>query len=173
MTAPDGDTVLSRSMHADMLFVANGHSARESSWDRSGGNVDARPVSPGMVLELAAIPGAGVIRHFYISILGTAPDKPDYLQSLVLRAYWDGETAPSIETPVGDFFGQGHARINFFRSQMVAVNPGTKLQTDESTLTVGFNCYFPMPFGNGARLTLTIQSARNLAEYASMRPRGA
>jgi hypothetical protein len=65
--------------------------------------------------------------------------------------YWDGETAPSVEVPFGDFFGLGQERVRFFRSQMVTVNPGAGGVSG----TVGFNSYFPMPFEDGARVTLT------------------
>jgi len=154
-----GDVLLARSMYSDMLFVTDTHSARVSSWDRSGGNGDFRSVSPGETLELADIPGAGVIRHVYFTVMGPQVDKPLYLQDLVLRIYWDGETRPSVEAPLGDFFGQGHGRINYFRCQMIAVNQGARLDSDATTLTVGFNSYFPMPFNKGARLTLANEGA--------------
>ena len=144
-----------QSIYSDMVLISDARSARESSWDCSGGNADFRPVASGDTLQLAAIPGAGAIRHVYFTVMGPQADKPHYLQDLVLRMYWDGESTPSVEVPFGDFFGQGHGRINYFRSQMIAVNPGAKLETDETTLTVGFNSYFPIPFDNGARLTLT------------------
>ncbi len=146
---------LAAHIHADMMYLSDASSARASSWDRSGANVDARPIAPGATLELADIDGAGAIRHIYFTILGPNAAEADYLQDLVLRMYWDGEATPSVEVPFGDFFGQGHGHINFFRSQMFAVNEGAALDNAETTLTVGFNCYFPMPFGDGAWLTLT------------------
>ena len=61
-----------------------------------------------------------------------------------------------MEVPFGDFFGQGHGCIRFFRSLIIVVNEGAELAGGTaSTLTVGFNSYFPMPFAEGARLTLT------------------
>jgi len=146
---------LDHAVFADMVHLRPSASARVSSFDRTGGNGDMRPVPSGETLELADIPGAGVIRHIYFTIIGPNAAETPYLQGLVLRMYWDGETYPSVEAPFGDFFGQGHGRINFFRSAMFTVNEGGDIGDVGTTLTVGFNCYFPMPFSNGARLTLT------------------
>jgi hypothetical protein len=129
--------------------------ARVSSFDRSGANTDFRPVAPGETLELARLEGAGVVRHLYFSILGGE----HYLRDLVLRAYWDGGESPCVEVPFGDFFGLGQERPRFFSSLMVTVNPG-----DLGVFgTYGFNSYFPMPYANGARLTLTNEGPEPVA----------
>jgi len=138
--------VLSQSLFSDMMYLRDTTSARVSSYDRSGGNDDSRAILPGQVLELAAISGAGCVRHIYFTVLGSE----HYLRDMVLRMYWDGEADPSVEVPFGDFFGLGHERPRFFRSLLVSVNPGTGVVG-----TIGFNSYFPMPFARGARLTLT------------------
>lgn len=144
IAAADGG--LSDSFFSDMMTLRDSTSARVSSYDASGGNGDSRAIPPGETLELAAIPGAGCIRHIYFTILGGE----HYLRDIVLRMYWDGETDPSVEVPFGDFFGLGHEQPHFFTSLLVAVNPGTGVVG-----TFGFNSYFPMPFARGARLTLT------------------
>jgi len=131
----------------ELMIATDTSTARVSSYDKSGGNQDYRSIAPGETLELANLDGAGVIRHLYFSILGGE----HYLRDLVLRAYWDGEKTPCVETPFGDFFGLGAERPRFFSSLMVTVNPG-----DLGVFgTFGFNSYFPMPFAKGARLTLT------------------
>lgn len=135
------------SLFSDMMTLTDGKSSRISSFNRDGGNSDYLPIAAGDSIELAGIEGAGVIRHLYFSIWGG----DHYLRDLVIRAYWDGETSPSVEVPFGDFFGLGHERPRFFTSMMVTVNPG-----DLGVFgTFGFNSYFPMPFASGARLTLT------------------
>ena len=134
------------SLFSDMMTLRDSTSARVSSYDRSGGNGDSCAILPGETLELAAISGAGCIRHLYFTVLGGE----HYLRDLVLRMYWDGETDPSVEVPFGDFFGLGHEQPCFFQSLLVTVNPGTG-----AVGTFGFNSYFPMPFARGARLTLT------------------
>ncbi len=119
---------------------------RFSSYDRTGGNVDSTPIAPGETLTIAEIPGAGVIRHIWMTI-----NSSDALirKSLVIRCYWDGQEHPSVESPVGDFFGQGWGLSYNFVSLPLAAAPrkGGALV-----------CYFPMPFGNGARITIENQS---------------
>ena len=77
---------------------------RVSSYDRSGGNGDARAIAPGETLTLLDEAGPGMITHVWVTI---ASDDPHHLKALVLRMYWDGEAAPSVEAPIGDFFGLG------------------------------------------------------------------
>lgn len=139
---------------SDMVTLRDTASARVSSFDRSGNNIDFRNIPPGETLELANLDGAGCIRHLYFTIGG--PEH--YPRELVLRMYWDGEATPSVETPFGDFFGVGQERARFFRSLLVTVNPGA----NGIDGTVGFNSYFPMPFAKGARLTLTNEGAETV-----------
>ena len=63
---------LSRSFFSDMMYLSPSHSARVSSYDRSGGNTDFSAVKPGDTLELARLEGAGCIRHIYFTIWPTA-----------------------------------------------------------------------------------------------------
>jgi hypothetical protein len=57
--------------------------------------------------------------------------------------YWDGEAAPSVEAPVGDFFCNGWCARANVSSLAVCVNPAG-----------GFNSYWEMPFRESARITL-------------------
>jgi len=135
------------SLFSEMMTLTDTSTARISSYRRDGGNSDYFPVAPGETIDLANIEGAGIVRHLYFSIWGA----DHYLRDLVIRAYWDGSETPCVEVPFGDFFGLGHERPRFFKSLMVTVNPG-----DLGVFgTFGFNSYFPMPFADGARLTLT------------------
>jgi hypothetical protein len=114
---------------------------RSSSWDRTGGNGDAVAVDPGKTAILLDIAGAGVVTHLWFTI--NSPD-PMHLKNLVLRAWWDGESSPSIESPIGDFFGLGLGEYYTWQSALVAVAPMKAL-----------NAYFKMPFSSAARLTVT------------------
>jgi hypothetical protein len=114
---------------------------RSSSWDRTGGNADAIPVDPGQTVTLLDEKGAGVITHIWFTI--NSPDRM-HLKNLVLRAWWDGEDTPSVEVPIGDFFGLGLGEYCVYQSALVAVAPVKAL-----------NAYFQMPFATAARITLT------------------
>ena len=134
-------------MFTDMMTLSDNTTHRISSYNREGGNTDFVGVQPGQTIDLATIEGAGIIRHLYFSVWGGE----HYLRDLVLRAYWDGSDVPCVEVPFGDYFGLGHERPRFYTSQMVTLNPG-----DLGIFgTFGFNSYFPLPYADGARLTLT------------------
>jgi hypothetical protein len=81
-------------------------SLRVSSYDRTGGNRDWIDVEPGERRTLAEIDGPGLVRHLWMT-MGLPQD--DYLRRVILRMYWDGSDEPSVECPIGDFFGLGHA----------------------------------------------------------------
>jgi hypothetical protein len=121
--------------------LRNYKTRRSSSWDRSGGNNDAVPVDPGQAATLLDISGAGIITHMWFTI--NSPD-PMHLKNLVLRAWWDGESSPSVEVPIGDFFGLGLGDYFVYQSALLAVAPIKAL-----------NAYFQMPFAQSARLTLS------------------
>src|ERR1700757_3015664 len=79
-------------------------SKRASSADPSGGNADWIEVKAKSTATLADIKGAGSIRHIWFTINSPSPF---HLRELVVRMYWDGEADPSVEVPIGDFFGTG------------------------------------------------------------------
>jgi len=114
---------------------------RVSSYDRSGGNDDYRPLAPGATLTLLDEAGPAEISHVWITI---ADDERFHLKKLVLRMYWDGESSPSVAAPVGDLFGLGLGDYFLYQSIPLAVG-GDK----------AMNCFFPMPFQRHARITLT------------------
>lgn len=116
-------------------------SRRSSSWDRTGGNADAVPVEPGAAATVLDVQGAGVITHIWFTI---ASDDDYHLKNLVLRAWWDGETTPSVEAPIGDFFGLGLGQYFVYESELLAVASVKAL-----------NAYFKMPFAKGAKITVT------------------
>jgi hypothetical protein len=126
---------------------------RISSFDRSGGNADFIPIPAGQAVDIATIPGAGIIKHIWITI---NTKDPFIRRNAVLRMYWDGEENPSVESPIGDFFGQGWGEEYNFISLPLAAAPvnGRAL-----------NSYFPMPFGNGARITIDNQSELDITSF--------
>jgi D-arabinan exo alpha-(1,3)/(1,5)-arabinofuranosidase (non-reducing end) len=120
---------------------------RASSYDRSGANADARTISPGATLTLLDTDGPAVISHIWVTI---ASADPNHLKALVLRMYWDGESIPSVETPIGDFYGLGLG--SYFLYESIPLSAGG----DKA-----LNCYFPMPFQKHARITVTNEGAQN------------
>ena len=85
---------------------------------------------------VAEITGPGAIQHIWMTPTGN-------WRYSILRFYWDDETKPSVEVPVGDFFGMGWGKFSHLNSLAVNVNPGS-----------GFNCYWPMPFRKKCRITM-------------------
>jgi hypothetical protein len=67
--------------------------------------------------------------------------------------HWDNESEPSVEVPVGDFFGLGHAQTTYFSS--------LPLQMFDR----GFNCWFPMPFAEHAQITVENETADDVIYY--------
>ncbi|MBZ5607580.1 MAG: DUF2961 domain-containing protein [Acidobacteriia bacterium] len=135
-------------------LARGGRYSRSSSHDVTGRNNDYVGVPPGATATIADLRGAGYIRHIWITI---ATDEPDYLRRSVLRAYWDGESSPSIESPVGDFFGVGHGRVSNFSSvPLNMVTGGQPMKENRAAM----NCYFPMPYARGARITVENQGAK-------------
>ena len=112
------------------------------------GSPSIRVIPQGETVTMADVEGCGVIQHIWISI----PDKTAagrfVLRDLVLRMYWDNESEPSVECPIGDFFLNGFGRNYVVNSLPIAVNP-----------KIGMNCFLPMPFRKGARITLENQHA--------------
>jgi len=85
---------------------------------------------------VAEITGPGSIQHIWMTPTGN-------WRHAIIRFYWDDEKEPSVEVPVGDFFGMGWGKYSPLNSLAVAVNPGS-----------AFNCYWPMPFRKKCKITM-------------------
>ncbi len=97
-------------------------------------------IEPGEEKVLADIDGSGIINHIWMT---PGRDGNDRLR--IIRIYWDGETEPSVEVPVGDFFcnAWGSKNQTNIVSLPVCVNPLN-----------GFNCFWQMPFRNNCKITM-------------------
>lgn len=124
----------------DLPRLRNCKRKRISSWDRSGGNDDRLHIEAGEIRTIADIKGAGCITHIWITM--DCREKY-FLRKVLLKMYWDGEREPSVEVPIGDFFGIGHGITKNFVSLPLTMSP----QDGKA-----FNCFFPMPFSEGARI---------------------
>jgi hypothetical protein len=113
-------------------------------------------VSPSIVIKagearvLADIEGPGAVTHIWMTPTG------DFRNS-ILRFYWDGSEAPSVECPVGDFFANGWGVFAQVSSLAVCVNPGS-----------GLNCYWQMPFRQRCRITMTNRAQNEMVLYYSI-----
>ena len=139
-------------------------SHRITSADPTGGNADWWDIGPGETRVLADIQGPGCIVHFRDNITSR---EPHHLQMHVLRIWWDGEPEPSVEVPIGDFFGVGFGFTERFASALVCIDQRPGGLTDPAAMGAARNAYFPMPFARAARVTLTNegkQSSRHWVE---------
>lgn len=131
----------------------NHRSLKQSSYDTTGGNSDRWPIAPGAVKEVFNATGPGVITHIWFTI---AARSGDHLKELVLRGYWDGNAKPSVEVPIGDFFGLNLGAYVIYESQYLACSPGRSL-----------NCYFAMPYRRSARFTVTNEGTQEVGSLYS------
>ena len=126
----------------------NYRAKRESSTHRDlHSNGDARSIAKGQTLVLGDLTGPGMITHIWCTV---GSFDPFYGRSLVLRIYWDGADTPSVEAPLGDFFGVGHGAYADFTSIPVSVSSHGRAR----------NCFWPMPFRKRARVTVTNESKK-------------
>jgi len=96
---------------------------------------------------LAEIKGPGMIQQIWMTPTGN-------WRKSIIRFYWDGETEPSVECPVGHFFASGWGKYAQLSSLAVCVNPGS-----------AFNCYWPMPFHKSARITMENIDSQDMVLY--------
>ena len=136
----------------DLPTLGNYESERAASYDESGRNGDYRSLHAGETLTIFDHDGPGEIRHIWTTI--PAWSEVYHLKKIVLRMYWDHETQPSVETPIGDFFGLGLGTYTVFQSALITVNPEQAL-----------NSYFPMPFSKHGRITVTNEGEKDISDY--------
>ncbi len=104
-------------------------------------NLDMTWLQPGTSIEMPLLEGPGVITHmWFTSHSGWAHE----LNALSLRIFYDGETTPSVEVPLGDFFAVGQGTPAVVESIPVQVSP-----------TGALSCYWRMPFAKSAKITVT------------------
>jgi len=104
-------------------------------------------IKPHETVEIANIEGSGAIQHIWMTPTGK-------WRNTIIRFYWDGQSQPSVECPVGDFFCSGWQCFNQISSLAVCVNPGS-----------AFNCYWNMPFQKNCRVTLENRSDEDVTYY--------
>lgn len=121
--------------HAGQKNVANAqHASREL-----GVGWKVNPfitIEPGETFTMAEINESGVIQHMWMTPTGN-------WNHTIFRMYWDGEETPSVESPVGPFFGMAWHQFSPLNSLAITVNPGS-----------AFNSYWKMPFRKSCKITM-------------------
>lgn len=138
----------------EIYQLRNYSSERISSYDRSGANDDGNwkdKIKPGDTRTIGNVEGPGIIKHIWITI---ASHKPHHLKKIVLRIYWDDEDNPSVEAPIGDFFGLGLGKYFLYDSKFLSVGSQRAL-----------NASFPMPFRKSAKFTITNEGERAIDAF--------
>jgi hypothetical protein len=147
LAAPDqapqgaGDLVVPNIVIPNYARAQNYQTLKQSTYDRSGGNQDSRKILPGATLEVFQASGPGVITHIWFTI---AAQSLHHLKELVLRMHWEGNAKPSVQAPIGDFFGLNLNEYFVYQSAFLNCSSVKAL-----------NCYFAMPFRRSARITVT------------------
>lgn len=134
----------------DLPRLRSGRRRRESSWDRTGGNIDRIVLEPGSTTTICDIDGAGCINHIWMTAGSVRTqdvnlELSQLLRRLVLAVYWDSSEEPSVLVPLGDFFGVGHGMTVNYASLPLQMSP-----QDGKSL----NCFFHMPFASRARFEI-------------------
>lgn len=134
-TGEKGKAGMADPKDSDKPNVANAHNAARDLGQGWKVNPYIR-IQSGETFTLAEIEGPGAIQHIWMTPTGN-------WRYSILRIYWDDEKEPSVECPVGMFFGMGWNKYAPLNSLAVCVNPGS-----------AFNCYWTMPFRKKCRITM-------------------
>ncbi len=146
----NGQETLENILSADRLpYLKSSRLLQISSFDSTGGNNDRINLHPGEKATIAQIQGPGVITHIWVTIDSR---DPYFLRRIVLRMFWDGEANPSVEVPIGDFFGTGFEYRHYF-SAYVGMTSG------------GYFSNLPMPFQKSARIEVDNQTGQELYAF--------
>jgi hypothetical protein len=113
-------------------------------------NDDSKRPIPGETIVLADLEGPGAVTHIWITVAANEYGWPRLLR---FRVYYDGSSVPSVDAPLGDFFGVGHG----------VEKPVNSLMVRDSSSGRSRNCYWPMPFRKRCKITLTNEGRRRVS----------
>ena len=133
----------------DISTFREGKYKQASSYDSTGGNNDRISIPLGKTATIFDESGPGVITRLWITIDSR---DPYFLRRILIRMYWDDETTPSVEVPVGDFFGCGF-EYRHHASQYIGMTSG------------GYYSYFPMPFAKRARIEIVNETGQEVYAF--------
>jgi len=113
-------------------------------------NDDSKRPIPGETIVLADLKGPGAISHIWLTAADSEYGWPRLLR---LRVYYDGSPTPSVDAPIGDFFAVGHGFERGVNSLMIR----------DSSSGRSRNSYWPMPFRDSCRVTITNEGRRRVS----------
>ena len=105
---------------------------------------NVRDLPPGQTVTLMELDGPATLVAFRARLVS---DERWALRRVLLMMYWDGEERPSVECPLGDFFGTGYY-ANPYKSLPLGTGPD------------GGYCLWRMPFHKSARIVAANQGAK-------------
>ena len=115
-------------------------------------NDDSKRIMPGETLVMADLRGPGVVNHIWITV---ADNEYAWPRLVRLRVYYDGKKTPSVDVPLGDFFGVGHGYERDLDS----------LPVRNSSFGRARNSYWPMPFRQSCKITVTDEGNRPVTAF--------
>jgi Protein of unknown function (DUF2961) len=118
----------------ECALAQNYQSLKHPSYDRTGGNADRWPLASNETREVFNAQVPGVNSHIWFTI---AAPTTYHLQEIVLRIYWDGNAKPSVEVPVGDFFGLNLGHYNVYQSAFLNCSSAEALNSYCALPSVG------------------------------------
>lgn len=102
-------------------------------------------IPPKQTVNILQLSGPAIIREFRLTpdmnAITNAIKRNEIMFNTILRMYWDRNERPSVEVPLGNFFGSFWQMRRFANAYFGASN-----QT--------FYSRFPMPFSNSARIEI-------------------
>jgi hypothetical protein len=125
-----------------------GHAASPLGVGRKGS--PARVIAAGETVILADLMGPGTMRHIW----ATLPPSAVALRGVIIRIFWEGQRFPSVELPLGEFFGFAHGATPPFQTALSSVGK-----------QYGMNSFIPMPFLSRARVELVNETPKPITFF--------
>lgn len=115
-------------------------------------NDDSEHIMPGQTFVMANLTGPGMVMHIWVTVADAEFGWPRLLR---LRIYYDGSKTPSVDAPLGDFFGVGLGLEQNLDSIMVR----------DSSFGRARNAYWPMPFLKSCKITVTDEGLQDVLMF--------
>ncbi len=134
---------------ASLPYTKTAKQYQVASTDSAGQNNDRITIGPGVTATILNVTGPGVITRIWFTVDSR---DPNFLRRLVIKMYWDDEEVPSVNVPLGDFFGCAFEYRQYV-SQYLGMTSG------------GYVCYFLMPFEKSARIQIVNETTQEVNAF--------